>query len=50
VFRQLIDEMTEFNRCWLCRHGYMTYNTNDLHVGRSLDTLEQAFARQFGSS
>lgn len=34
---QLLDEASGFNRCKRCRHGYMTYNINDVHIGRSLD-------------
>ena len=34
---QLLDEAAGFNRCKRCRHGYMTYNINDVHIGRSLD-------------
>jgi FkbM family methyltransferase len=37
VSSQLLDENTGFNRCRRCRHGYMIYNINDLHVGRALD-------------
>jgi FkbM family methyltransferase len=37
VSSQLLDETTGFNRCRRCRHGYMTYNINDLHIGRALD-------------